>query len=240
MKPLVQLVDINVHYSPREPVLSALSLALQPGRITAIIGPSGIGKSTLLKVIAGIQNYTSGTRELHPSLATRCHPISWMPQDDVLLPWRSLLGNIHLPREICSCAEGASLEEILTACSLFSLQNRSIEALSGGQKKMVVFARMMLENRSILLLDEPFVHIDAITRRTCIAHVKKMVHGREKTCCFVTHDFRDAVDLADEVYLLSQGVLSHHWVIGDEPSQKAESIDEMFRVIEEGGGALWR
>jgi ABC-type nitrate/sulfonate/bicarbonate transport system ATPase subunit len=189
------------------PALADVSLSVFAGELVALVGPSGCGKSTLLSIIAGLQTPTAGTVALggDPG-APRLGRIGYMPQRDLLLPWRSALGNAIAGLEVQRVPRAAARERARALFADFGLagfERAYPAALSGGMRQRVAFARSALAARELLLLDEPFGALDALTRAGLQRWLLEIWSRLGLTCVLVTHDVEEALLLADRVYLLS-------------------------------------
>jgi putative hydroxymethylpyrimidine transport system ATP-binding protein len=182
-----------------EPVLAPLRLDVAGGLVTALLGPSGSGKSTLLRIAAGLLE-GSVTAEDGLPLGGR---VAWMAQADLLVPWRDALGNValgaHLRGEAIDVARARAL---LAAVGLGETDAKKMPAqLSGGMRQRVALARTLMEDRPVVLMDEPFSAVDAPTRHRLQELAARLLAGR--TVLLVTHDPLEALRLADRVLVLS-------------------------------------
>ena len=189
----------------RTEVLRDLNLVIPSGRFVAIIGPSGVGKSTLLRVIAGLLPPTSGRVTIDTQAASTHLPVAMVFQDARLLPWRKVLSNVGfglehgMPKaQRCEKAEAA-----LALVGLSGYADRYPHELSGGQRQRVALARALAVEPDTLLMDEPFAALDAITRESLQDELAHIHAATRKTVLFVTHSIDEAVYLADEVVAIT-------------------------------------
>jgi ABC-type nitrate/sulfonate/bicarbonate transport system ATPase subunit len=188
--------------------LAGIDLRMRQDEITAVVGPSGSGKSTLLELVAGLQEPDEGTVRVNgaASAAERREACSFMPQRDLLLPWRDALGNAALALECQRVPRGKARRRAAPLFERFGLaefeRSRPAE-LSGGMRQRVAFLRTLLPGRPVLLLDEPFGALDAITRADLQEWLAGMLEAEPRTVLLVTHDVEEALFLADRVVVLS-------------------------------------
>lgn len=187
------------------PVLTDVDLSVTAGDFVAIVGPSGVGKSSLLRVVAGLLPAARG----HVAAGTAPQPdrrrIGMVFQDPRLLPWRRVADNVHLGLEGLRLSRAARVQRVSDALRLVRLEgydHRWPHELSGGQRQRVGIARALAVAPDILLMDEPFGALDAITRRGLQDELRRIHHETSKTVLFVTHDIEEAVRLADRILLL--------------------------------------
>ncbi|HEV8192448.1 MAG TPA: ABC transporter ATP-binding protein [Ktedonobacterales bacterium] len=187
--------------------LVGVSLAVYEGEFVALVGPSGSGKTTLLSILAGLESPTSGTVALRGDVeATRLGRVGYMPQRDLLLPWRSALDNAIAGLEAQGVSRAEARERARSLFADFGLAGFEREyssALSGGMRQRVAFARTVLAARELLLLDEPFGALDALTRAGLQRWLLKIWGQLGATCLLVTHDIDEALLLADRLYVLT-------------------------------------
>jgi NitT/TauT family transport system ATP-binding protein len=179
--------------------LADVDLALRAGELTAVVGPSGCGKSTLLELMAGLQEPDEGVVERHAACA-------YMPQRDLLLPWRDALGNAALALECQGVGRTEARRRAVPLFERFGLaqfEDVRPAGLSGGMRQRVAFLRTLLQGRPVLLLDEPFGALDAITRADLREWLAEALAGDPRTVLLVTHDVEEAVFLADRIVVLS-------------------------------------
>jgi ABC-type nitrate/sulfonate/bicarbonate transport system ATPase subunit len=178
--------------------LAGIDLDLRAKAVTAVVGPSGCGKSTLLELVAGLQEPDEG--ELHRQ------PSAYMPQRDLLLPWRDALGNAALALECRGVSRAEARRRAAPLFERFGLtefEQVRPAALSGGMRQRVAFLRTLLQGRPVLLLDEPFGALDAITRADLREWLAAALEEEPRTVLLVTHDVEEAVFLADRIVVLS-------------------------------------
>jgi len=183
---------------PGVQALERVDLAARPGEVLAVVGPSGSGKSTLLELIAGLQEADEGS--------VRAGSSAYMPQRDLLLPWRDALSNAALALECRGVSRAEARRAAAPLFERFGLAEfeRSLPAeLSGGMRQRVAFLRTLLAGRPILLLDEPFASLDAITRAEMQDWLARALRSEPRTVVLVTHDVEEAIYLADRVAVLS-------------------------------------
>src|SRR5207302_11425478 len=171
------------------------------------VGPSGCGKSTLFNILAGLVEPTSGRVLLDgnppDNLLGR---FDYMPQKDLLMPWRTVLNNTTLGLEIAGVSRRAARERALEAFPRFGLtgfEDAWPMSLSGGMRQRAALLRTFLAGRDVMLLDEPFGALDAITRADMQEWLLGVWHSFERTIVLVTHDVDEAIFLADRVYVMS-------------------------------------
>ena len=188
-------------------VLDDLSLHVERGEFVSILGPSGCGKSTILSVLNGTEPADSGELLLDGAPLNRTQsPFAWMPQHDVLFPWRTVEQNVALGGEVAGGLNKrealAQARALLPTFGLDEFGATRPYQLSGGMRQRAAFARTVAQGRNILLLDEPFGALDALTR-TELQLWLEQIWGRERwTVVLITHDVREAVLLSDRVYVL--------------------------------------
>lgn len=181
--------------------LGPLSLTVAAGEFVCVVGVSGCGKSTLLSLIAKLDKPTSG------SVDTGDHRIAMMFQEPALFPWLTAADNVEMAlraRAIPRRLRRATARELLHTVGLSESADRRPHQLSGGMQQRVALARALAQDADVLLMDEPFAALDALTRDRLQAELERIVLSRNLTVVFVTHNVREAVRLADRVVLLSQ------------------------------------
>ena len=186
-------------------ILDGVDLEVAPGTFLALIGPSGVGKSTLLGLLAGLDLPDEGYVEKDGEPLTRPGLVSYMPQSDLLLPWRSVVANVALGLEATGVSRREAREKAAWALERFGLDEfaRSSPAtLSGGMRSRVALLRTALLGRDVLLLDEPFGALDALTRRWLQEWLLEVRDELAATIVLVTHDVDEALLLADRVVVL--------------------------------------
>lgn len=191
---------------PLAPALLPVELTADPGQFVTIVGPSGCGKSTLFSVIAGLEEPTSGTVHIDGVDHTgESGLVGYMLQKDMLLPWRTVLGNVILGLEIQGVPKEASLaaaRPLLARYGLGQYEDAKPSQLSGGMRQRAALLRTLLFNRQIMLLDEPFGALDAQTRLQMQLWLLDLQATFKKTIVFVTHDIDEAVFLSDRIYVM--------------------------------------
>jgi NitT/TauT family transport system ATP-binding protein len=188
--------------------LSGIDLRLGSHEILAVVGPSGCGKSTLLELVAGLQEPDEGTvRVLGRAQAEdRRAACAYMPQRDLLLPWRDALGNAALALECQGVARAEArrrAQPLFERFGLSEFERSRPAALSGGMRQRIAFLRTLLPGRPVLLLDEPFGALDAITRTDLQEWLAGTLALEPRTVLLVTHDVEEAAFLADRIVVLS-------------------------------------
>ncbi|HLJ68417.1 MAG TPA: ABC transporter ATP-binding protein [Chloroflexota bacterium] len=188
-------------------VLDGVSLCAGSGELVAIIGPSGCGKSTLFNIVAGLLEPASGSVLVHGrEVEARPGLVGYMPQKDLLLPWKSVLDNAALPLELRGMTRRHAREEVrpwLDRFGLAGFERYRPAALSGGMRQRVALLRTFLSGRDTLLLDEPFGALDALTRADMQEWLLEVWDTFRKSVVLVTHDVDEAIFLADRVYVMS-------------------------------------
>lgn len=187
--------------------LAGVDLDAAPGEFVTLIGPSGSGKSTLFNLIAGLDRPDAGTIALDGDPATpRLGHVAYMPQQDLLLPWRTTLDNVILPLEVRGVPRAAARDRALALFPQFGLagfERAYPAALSGGMRSRAAFLRTVLADGRLLLLDEPFGALDALTRAQLQEWLLEVWERERRTVLFITHDVDEAIFLADRVYALA-------------------------------------
>ena len=195
--------DLTISYGD-EPIIEGASLDVDKGRFVSLVGPSGSGKSSLLRAIIGLVKPLSGNVETGLARSE----VGILFQDDALLPWRTARDNVALGLGFHGMYRGEALQEAdswLDRLGLAGFGDRFPRHLSGGQRKRVALAQVLALRPKLLLMDEPFASLDAIVRARVVQDLVDLVEREGITVLLVTHDLNEALTLSDAVYLLSQG-----------------------------------
>ena len=207
--PFLQLNALHFAYPDRGEVVRDVGLQLAPGEIHCLIGRSGCGKTTVLKLAAGLltpqqgQVQLKGQHVLQPSAE-----MGFVFQSPTLLDWLSVLDNVLLPLSLHGAvtpAQRAHAEQLLAQMGLAALRHDKPRQLSGGQQSRVALARALITQPAVLFMDEPFAALDAITREDLQRDFLALCHAQGTAVLFVTHDIGEAVYLADSVSLMHEG-----------------------------------
>jgi len=200
-------VDGVTHAFGDVAVLDDISLEIPDGCFAGLVGPSGCGKSTLLKVLAGLVVPDAGDAVIHDrSVLGRPGRTAYMAQRDLLLPWRRTLGNATVGAEVAGVPRQEAqrrARELLGRFGLAGFEDAWPAELSGGMRQRLALLRTFLCGRDVLLLDEPFGALDAITRRDMHDWLQQVLVDDPRTVLLVTHDVEEALVLADVVFVLS-------------------------------------
>jgi putative hydroxymethylpyrimidine transport system ATP-binding protein len=200
-KNILQFHNVSFHYDEK-PIINELNASIQDKEFVSIIGPSGCGKSTLFRLITGLEEASTGQIEL---TKTKSHPVGYMPQKDMLLPWRTIIENAALPLE-CQGVQKKEAQvkakELLHKFGLQGYEKKYPKDLSGGMRQRVSFIRTLLTGGEILLLDEPFSALDALTKASLQEWLFEQWKEWEKTILFITHDVEEALFLSNRILVV--------------------------------------
>jgi NitT/TauT family transport system ATP-binding protein len=215
-------------------------LAVAQGEFVAIVGPTGCGKSTLLNVAAGLIRPASGRVRIFDSpLVGLNRDAGYLFQADALFPWKTAVDNVAIALEIEGVARSEALQRAqgwLASVGLSAFSNRYPHMLSGGQRKRVGLAQVLIRDPKILLMDEPFGPLDAQTRQIMGNLLLELWSADRKAVLFVTHDLEEAIALADRVVIMSAGpaarIIGHWRVALERPRDIMEvRLDKEFHAL---------
>ncbi|HEV2087403.1 MAG TPA: ABC transporter ATP-binding protein [Cryptosporangiaceae bacterium] len=196
----VRLTGVSKRYPGGTVALDRVDLAVRPGEFVCLVGASGCGKSTLLSLVAGLDSPTAGTIEVAGGHA------ALMFQDAALFPWLKVGQNVEVPlklRGVPRAERRARARELLAAVHLDDVADKRPHELSGGMRQRVALARTLAQDAGVLLMDEPFGALDAMTRDALHDELERIWVERNLTIIFVTHNVREAARLGDRIVLLA-------------------------------------
>lgn len=207
---VLKLCDISMAFNSRAGrlvVLDHVSATVQQGEFVSIIGPSGSGKSTLFHLIGGLLRPTSGDILVNGrSITGQTGHVSYMPQQPTLFPWRTVEDNVILAQEIAGRSKKAAYREArhwLSNVGLSGYERSYPHELSGGMQQRVAFLRTLMSPRELMLLDEPFSALDALTRSNMQRWLIDLWEQTRRSILLITHSIEEALLLSDTVYVLS-------------------------------------
>jgi len=210
--PAVRISHVTKRYGSGPVILDDISLDIAPGEFVCLLGASGCGKSTLLNLIAGLEPITSG------ELSTPSGGSAVMFQESALMPWLTARHNVELGLRLRGVPRAERREEadrLLGTVNLTEAADKRPHELSGGMRQRVALARALAQDRDVLLMDEPFAALDAITRDLLHEELERVWRATGRTIVFVTHNVREAARLGQRVVLLSSrpGRVAGEWRI---------------------------
>ena len=207
---MLEIAHLHAAYADKRGslrVLQDLEFSVAARQFVSVLGPSGSGKSSLLRVLAGLLEPSRGEVRLHGEPLRGPQPgVGVVFQEANLMPWRTVAENIRLPLELQGAPEGAAaarVAEMVELVGLGGFENTQPRDLSGGMAQRVAIARALVHDPEILLMDEPFGSLDAITRERMGEELLRLWNLDHKTIILVTHDIGEALYLADRVLVLS-------------------------------------
>ncbi|WP_310022997.1 ABC transporter ATP-binding protein [Microbacterium resistens] len=220
--PAVRISHVTKRYGAGPIVLEDVSLDIAPGEFVCLLGASGCGKSTLLNLIARLEPVTAG------EIVTPAGGAAVMFQDSALMPWLTARRNVELALQLRGVPRRARREEaerLLGTVNLSEAAEKRPHELSGGMRQRVALARALAQDRSVLLMDEPFAALDAITRDLLHEELERVWRTTGRTIVFVTHNVREAARLGQRVVLLSSrpGRVAGEWRIAATSGRRIES-----------------
>jgi NitT/TauT family transport system ATP-binding protein len=202
------IVDVKRHSYDQLLVLEDIKMHVREGEIVAVIGPSGCGKSTLLGIVGGILKASAGGVYLEGQPPRDClNPLTFIFQDFALLPWRSVAKNVGLPLEhhkLDAATMQARVTDALQRTGLLDFADALPKQLSGGMRQRVGIARALVVKPAVLLMDEPLSALDAQTRDLLMEDFLDLLLRERTAGIYVTHNFQEALRLADRVVVLSR------------------------------------
>lgn len=232
----LRLENVTLQFpGTHRPAIQDVTFNVDRGKVVAVIGPSGCGKSTILNLAAGLLTPTQG--EVHYAgepVTTVNSDAAYVTQQSHLLPWLSVRANIGLAlkfRKVPKEEREARIAEWIELVGLTGFENHFPRELSGGMQKRCAIARALIYNPSIVLMDEPFGPLDAITRLKLQQELLNIWQEQNGTLIFVTHDLNEALYLADEVIVMSKGPGTIRRVI-KVPFQRPRSIGSLVETRE--------
>ena len=220
---LRDVVKVHGHGAGAVHALDRIDLSVQPGELVCVVGASGCGKSTMLNLIAGLDTPTSGQ-------VTTSGRTGLMFQESALFPWLTVGGNVELAMRLRGVAKRERRQRaagLLELVHLPGLASKRPHELSGGMRQRVALARAFAQDADILLMDEPFGALDAMTRDLLHDELERLWQDRSFTVVFVTHNVREAARLADRVVLLSSrpGRVVHEFPVAIDRPRRMEAPD---------------
>jgi ABC-type nitrate/sulfonate/bicarbonate transport system ATPase subunit len=231
-------------------VLRDLSLHADPGEFVTVLGPSGSGKSTLFSILTGATPAAAGRVLVDGApLTTYGKDFAFMPQQDALLPWRRVIDNLTLGLEVQGVRRSRAREKVRPLLGTFGLEGFEMSypfQLSGGMRQRASLLRTVVQDRDVLLLDEPFGALDALTRTEMQRWLERVWEEFRWTVVLITHDVREAVFLSDRIYVFSRRPASVVATV-DVPLPRPRTIDmvadpvfarieaDLLSVLLEGG-----
>ena len=209
VQPLLEMRGIHKTFGSVA-ALSGLDVSILPGELVTVVGPSGCGKSTLFNIVAGLDEPDAGGILRFEGKACHAHEllgrVSFMPQRDLLLPWRTVIDNAILAIEIEGTPRADARAQALRMLPEFGLtgfENQYPHQLSGGMRQRVALMRTFLFKRDLMLLDEPFGALDALTRTLMQRWLLDVWQKHRRTILFITHDVDEALFLGDRVLVMT-------------------------------------
>lgn len=205
---LLSINDLRFGYEGVS-IFDGASLFLEKGRVASVLGASGIGKTTLFKLITGLLPLDSGSIDVEGE-GHFCDNISYMRQEAVLLPWRTVWQNIFLFTELGKCNRENQeryvhlARVLIEKLGLQDVCHRFPDELSGGMKQRVALVSVILKRKPLLLLDEPFSFLDVLIKEKLYDFLDKEVKSSDNSILLITHDFRDALTLSDDIFVICQ------------------------------------
>jgi NitT/TauT family transport system ATP-binding protein len=233
----LQITDVRKFFGDLEAIRN-VSLDIKKGEFVSLLGPSGCGKSTLLMMIAGLDQPTSGVLRLAGAPITGpSADVGVVFQSPVLLPWRTILDNVLFPIELRRLPRAQYLPralELLKMSKLDEFANALPRQLSGGMRQRAAICRALVHDPSVLLMDEPFSALDAITRDDMAFELLRIWQSNRKTVVFVTHSIREAAILSDRVLVMGKRpatIANDVQIDLPRPRERAMAEEERFNKI---------
>lgn len=200
----IEVKQVSFSY-PNQVIMEDFTLHVKDQEFVSLVGPSGCGKSTLFTLIGGVEIPQRGSIQLDGQIVNgKRGLVAYMPQQASLFPWRTVRDNILLAQELMGNRNPNKVTRLLEKANLIEVQNLYPYQLSGGMQQRVAFLRALATDQSLLLLDEPFGALDALTREEMQQWLRMILKDEKRTVLFITHSIEEALLLSDRIYVLSQ------------------------------------
>jgi putative hydroxymethylpyrimidine transport system ATP-binding protein len=242
MEPVLEILQLSKWYRTKRmelEVLRGIDIVLYEGEFVSIIGPSGSGKSTIFNIMCAIEKETSGTIRISPKAQNGGRSFGYMPQSDLLMEWKNVYDNITLPLKLSKSLSDEAEQDVMKAIEVFGLkgfEKSYPHQLSGGMRQRASLLRTFLTGSKILLLDEPFASLDAISREAMQEWLIDIWEEEKRSVLFVTHSVDEAIFLSDRIYVLSDrpaSVIAEITIDLERPRKRSVLTSQQFNMYKE-------